>query len=132
MRAPRPAGRSARPSRPVRSGLAAAVTVPLVGAVACQAPLGGYNPASHAIWWVGGAIFLVLAVILAVETWDWLRLAWRRLRRLDPPPGPVRPGDTFHLREDVRPLRRRHLWRPRAVRRTWGEGRTEADPDARR
>jgi hypothetical protein len=84
MRAPRPAGRSARHPRPVRLGLAAAVTVPLVGAVACQAPLGGYNPASHAIWWVSGAIFLVLAVILVVETWDWLRLQWRRLRRLDP------------------------------------------------
>jgi hypothetical protein len=107
------------------------VTVPLVGAVACQVPLGGYNPASHAIWWVSGVIFLVLVVILVVETWDWLRLEWRRLRRLDPPPGPVRPGDTFHLREDARPLRR-HLWRARAVRRTWGEGRTKADPDTRR
>lgn len=132
MTTPRHTGRSARRSILARLGLAAAPVFLIVGAVACQAPLGSYNPASHAIWWVSGAVFLVLAVILVVEVGDWLWLAWRRRRGLDRPPGPVRPGDSFHLRDDARPLRRRHLWRARPVRRTWGEGRTEADPEAER
>ena len=135
MRAPRHAGRSpgsAPRSRPVRRGLAAALAAPLATTAACQAALTERNPASELIWWVGGLMFLVLVVILVVEVSDALWSRWRRLRGSDGPPSAVPPGETFHLRGDARPLRRRYLWRARPVRRTWGEGRTEADPEAER
>lgn len=135
MSAPRHAvgpARSAPPSRPLRRGLAAAFAAPLAITAGCQAALTERNPASELIWWVGGAIFLVLVVILVVEVSDALWTRGRRLRGIDRPPPAVPPGETFHLRDDARPLRRRHLWRARPVRRTWGEGRSDADPEAER
>ena len=102
---PSQAGPSARRRLLARSSSAAA-TAAAVATLGCQAALTERNPASELIWWVSGAVFLVLAVILVVEVGDWLWLAWRRLRGHDRPPGPVR--------------------------RTWGEGRTEADPEAER
>ena len=106
----------------------AAAAVSAAVLAGCPA-LGDPNPASHAIWWVGGAMFLLLLVFLAVEIADWCRAAWRRLRGTAPPPGPFPPGDEAHrIREERRPLRRRYLWRPRLVRRTWDEGKNERRP----
>lgn len=84
MTAPHPAGRSARRSRRLRTGPAAALAAPLVVALACQPALGTRDPAAHAVWWVGGALFLILLAILAVEVADWLWATWRRLRGHDP------------------------------------------------
>lgn len=97
-----------------------------------QPPLGARDVAANAVWVVGGLLFCMLLVFLFVELYDGLRGAWRRLRGLDRPPPPVSPGETFHLRDDARSLRRRHPWRARPVRRTWGEGRSDADPEAER
>jgi hypothetical protein len=87
MRASHRASLLIRRSLLVRSGLAA-LPAAAVATLGCQgqAALTESNPASNAIWWVSGVIFLVLAVILVMETWDWLRLEWRRLRGHDQPP----------------------------------------------
>lgn len=65
-----------------------------VAALACegQAALTEHNPASSAVWWVSGTIFLILVLILAIESFDWLHFRWRRLRGLEPPPDTFRPG----------------------------------------
>lgn len=94
----------------------------------CGGPGFGYNPVAHAVWWVGGAIFAVIALILVVECFDWVIRASRR----GPDPPPIEAGDTFHLREPTRELRVRHHRRIRAIRRAFGEGRTDADPESPR
>jgi hypothetical protein len=87
MRAPHRASLLIRRSLLVRSGLAA-LPAAAVAALGCQgqAALTESNPASNAIWWVSGAIFLVLLVILAVEVSGAAWSAWRRLRGHDQPP----------------------------------------------
>lgn len=117
----------------VRPTLLIALALVLVFALP---PLGGdpdvwYN--ENRVMWVGGALFLALGLILVVEIFDWLVLEWRRWRGEVPPPGPFRPGDAVHrLRPEPTELRRRYLWRPKLVRRAFGEGRTEADPESER
>lgn len=98
----------------------------------CGGPGLDYNPVAHAVWWVGGAIFGVLVLILLVEVFDSLVRAWRRGRGLETPPSRPQPGDTFHVGEPAGELRERHHRRIRAIRRTFGEGRTEADPESER
>lgn len=93
--------------------------------------LGDHNPTSHAIWWISGAMFSLLLLFLAIELFDLCRFAWRRLRGLDPPSSPAA-DEIFLIREDRRRLRQRHGWRARPVRRTWGEGKTAADPESER
>jgi hypothetical protein len=116
--------------RPLSSalGLAAAAAT-----LACeQPPLGARDVAANAVWVVSGLLFCLLVVFLVVEVLDWLRGAWRRLRGLDPPPGPFQPGDTVHLsRAERRPLRRVR-WRPHIARRTWNDVNPSADADCER
>lgn len=109
-------------------GLAAAAAV-----LGCeQPPLGARDVAAHAVWVVSGLLFSLLLVFLIVELYDGLRTAWRRLRGLDPPPGPFQPGDTVHLsRAERRPLRRVR-WRPRIARRTWNDVNPSADGERER
>lgn len=109
-------------------GLAAAAAM-----LGCeQPPLGERDVAAHAVWVVGGLLFCLLFVFLFVELYDLLRDTWRRLRGLDPPPGPFQPGETVHLsRAERRPLRRVR-WRPRIARRTWNDVNPSADGDRER
>lgn len=109
-------------------GLAAAAAV-----LGCeQPPLGARDVAAHAVWVVSGLLFSLLLLFLIVELYDGLRTAWRRLRGLDPPPGPFQPGDTVHLsRAERRPLRRVR-WRPRIARRTWNDVNPSADGERER
>lgn len=83
------------------------------------------NPASHLIWWVAGALFLVLVVMLLVELLDGVR-TWMRARRAaseDDLPFPPHPEDLFLVREPDTELRRRAPKRIEPYRRTWHEGR---------
>lgn len=102
--------------------------------LAAAAALGGCSVVEeHPVIWLGLALFGVLGIILVVEVFDGLRLRWRRWRGKDPPPLPFQPGDTVHkLRPESSELRRRHLRRWRVVRRAFGAGFTEADPESER
>ncbi len=85
-----------------------------------------HSPASHAIWWVAGAIGLVLGVIVAVEIADWVRYkitSSRETRRIEQSP----PGEGFRLEEPNTELRWRFFHRFSANPKKWTEGLIETD-----
>ncbi len=81
-----------------------------------------YNPASHLIWWVGGLICVVLAVIAVTDLVD--RLRDRLAARRDPLPEPDAAA-AYHLppRDPSTELRHRHYRHSEPTGRTWREGR---------
>jgi len=89
-----------------------------------------HNPASHAIWWVAGAIGLVLGVIVAVEIVDWVRYKVtnnRETRRIEQFPT----GEGFRLEEPDSELRWRFFHRISANPKKWTAGLVGPDPKRR-
>ena len=86
------------------------------------------NPAAHAIWWVAGAIALVLGVLVVLELIDYVR--YRVTQPSDGPPteSDARQGD-FRYERPTSELRRRFLRRPAARTKSWKEGLIEPGRD---
>ncbi len=49
-----------------------------ISILAAEQALTEYNPASHAIFWLGLGLMGLLGVLALIEVWDWL---WERIRR---------------------------------------------------
>lgn len=79
-----------------------------------------FNPASHLVWWVAGAILVLLAFFLLLDGIDALRerRAARRRAREAEAAAADRPG-SFRLRESKHPLRARYLRRLATGFRPW-------------
>lgn len=85
-----------------------------------------YNPASHLIWWVAGAMFAALGVIVVLELWYALKELSERRHRGAGAAAEAEEGDggdRFMVKEPDSELRHRHHRRVEAYRRTWHEGR---------
>ena len=89
------------------------------------------NPAAHAIWWVAGAIALVIGVFVLLEVVDFVRIRMKRSPNGDL--SGVDPQDSgFRIDEPPSDFRQRHFRRPRAETKSWKEGLIEHDRDVGR
>jgi hypothetical protein len=73
-----------------------------------------YNPASHAIWWVGGVALIAIAVLIVVD----LIVEWR-IRRSGSSPANDSADSQYRLPKAESHLRKRHFRRITATWRTF-------------